>query len=313
MIRTLQLVTTRRPFFEQQVDVLEDEGVVCDVVTVPRPPEGTRSLRQYASFYRDTLREAWNGDYDVVHANYGLTAPAALAQPTRPVVLSLWGSDVMGQYGALSEWCAQLADAVIVMSEEMREELGVECTVVPHGIDMDLFSPAPKGPAREEVGWTRDENHVLFPYDTARDAKDYPRAKRVVERAERRLGEDIELQTISGVPHERMPTYVNAADALLLTSKWEGSPNSVREALACNRPVVTTDVGDIAEYAADIPGAVVSDDDEELARGVADAVTDGDAFDGREHVREYSLERMGENIIAVYESVLGAPRTEVGA
>jgi glycosyltransferase involved in cell wall biosynthesis len=313
MIRTLQLVTTRRPFFEQQVDVLEERGVVCDVVAVPRPPSGTRSLREYVAFYRDALGEAAGGDYDVVHANYGLTAPAALAQPVRPVVLSLWGSDVMGRFGPLSRWCARLSDAVIVMSEGMRDELGVDCTVVPHGIDMDRFAPAPEGAARDELGWARDAKHVLFPYDSTRAVKDHPRAARIVERAAERVDADVELQTVSGVPHERMPVYMNAADALLLTSKWEGSPNSVREALSCDCPVITTDVGDIAEYAAGIPGTVVSDDDGELVRGVVEALTSDARFDGREHVREYGLERMGENIVSVYERVLDRPRREVRA
>jgi glycosyltransferase involved in cell wall biosynthesis len=307
MIRTLQLVTTRRPFFENQVSVLEERGVTCDVVTVPRPPSGTRSLTQYVSFYRDALREVYRGEYDLVHANYGLTAPAALAQPIRPIVLSLWGSDVMGQYGSVSELCARYFDAVIVMSERMQRELDVESTIVPHGIDMDLFSPAPAGPARADVGWRDDAKHVLFPYDAAREVKDYPRANRVVERAQRRLGVDLELHAVSGVPHHRVPVYMNAADVLLLTSKWEGSPNAVREALACNLPVVTTDVGDIASYAAGVPGTVVSDSDEDLVRGVVDAVTRASPFDGRDRVQAYSLEQMGANILAVYEDVLDRP------
>jgi len=94
--------------------------------------------------------------------------------------------------------------------------------------------------ARREIGWDDGRAHVLYPYDPARSVKNLPRTKRVVDAAADRVDGAVALDVVTDVPHRRMPTYLNAADALLLTSEHEGSPNTVKEALACNLPVVST-------------------------------------------------------------------------
>ncbi|WP_436926416.1 glycosyltransferase [Halosimplex amylolyticum] len=303
MVRTLQLVTSRRPFFEQQVKVLERNGVSCTVVPVPG---GTRerSLADYVRFYGRVLEATSGPDFDLVHANYGLTGPAALAQPIRPVVLSLWGSDLLGRYGTVSEQCARFADATVVMSEEMATDLDGDYTVVPHGIDTDRFAPEPQDEALAEVGWDPGTKHVLFPYDPSRAEKDYPRAERVVDRTDEAVDDAIELHAVSGVPHEQVPTYMNAADAMLLPSEREGSPNAVKEALACNLPVVATPVGDVPTLLDGADGSYVSDTDAGLADALAAVLTSTDRPNGRERAREFGLERMGRDLLGVYDSVL---------
>lgn len=313
-VRVLNLVTNDEArFFKQQLDVLERRGVDGTTLAVPGKNRVTnesvtsRSVTDYLRFCPTVLRRSFDS-YDLLHANYGLTAPHALAQPNLPVVLSLWGSDLLGRYGPVSRWCARWVDAVIVMSERMADALDVDSYVIPHGVDLDRFRPRPQREAREAVGWRHDAEHVLFPYPTQRDVKDYPRAERVVERVRDRLDADVELQTLHGVPHDEMPAYVNAADVLLLTSKREGSPNSVKEALACNLPVVATDVGDVRERLDGVEHSCVRETDRGLVEGVVDALERGRASNGREAAREVSLERMGERIEDVYASVLDAHR-----
>ena len=304
-MHVLNLVTNPdASFFEQQVDALGRRGVSSTTLgvdgdrVVTDDDEAGRSVLDYGRFYGRVLR-ASTTPYDVVHANYGLTAPMALAQPNRPVVLTLWGSDLLGPVGRLSQWCARRADAVIVMSERMADQLDGPCHVIPHGVDLALFRPIPQRQARELVGWRDDAEQVLFPYPAQRPAKDYPRAERVVERARERVDGEIVLQTLHGVPHGRMPLYLNAADTLLLTSKSEGSPNSVKEALACNLPVVATDVGDVRERLAGVdPGHVCRSDDE-----LVDGLERGEPSNGRDAVASLGLDGMGERIQSVYESV----------
>ncbi|QLH77901.1 glycosyltransferase [Halosimplex rubrum] len=303
MVRTLQLVTSRRPFFEQQVEVLERNGVTCTVVPVPGGSR-ERSLAEYARFYARVLGAARGSDIDLVHANYGLTAPAALAQPVRPVVLSLWGSDLLGRYGTVSEQCARFADEVVVMSAEMAAALDRDSTVVPHGIDTDRFAPEPHEAALDAVGWDGDATHVLFPYDTGRAEKNYPRAERVVERARDAVEGALELHAVSGVPHEEVPTYMNAADAMLLTSDREGSPNAVKEALSCNLPVVATPVGDVPDLLDGVDCSAVADTDAALAEALAAALAPTTEPNGRQRAREFGLERMGEGLLGVYERAL---------
>jgi glycosyltransferase involved in cell wall biosynthesis len=303
-VRALHLVTTPRPFFNQQIEVLESRGVECTVVTVPEPDGETRGVGAYARCYGDLLAELRGGGYDLVHANYGLVAPLALAQPVRPVVLSLWGTDVYGRFGWVADRLGRFFDARVAVSREMADRLPFGCRVVPHGVDFDRFSPVPRAEARAEVGWPRDRRQVLFPYDPDRDVKNYDRAERVVRRADEELPVPVDLRAVHGVPHERVPWYMNAANALLLTSRWEGSPNAVREALACDLPVVSTDVGDVREQVEGVARSYVCADDGELVDRLVAVLRSGERSNGRETARRYSLSRMGDRLLEVYASVL---------
>ncbi|WP_458188962.1 glycosyltransferase [Haladaptatus sp. NG-WS-4] len=308
-MRVLNLVTnTDARFFREQVRVLRERGVTEETLSPPgthraRKSVTRRSPTDYLRFFPTVFRHAL-GEYDLIHANYGLTAPMALAQHRLPVVLSLWGSDLLGEYGWLSKQCARHCDAVIVMSEEMARELDAPCHVVPHGINLSRFAPQSKRAAREAVGWSRDGTHVLFPYPPSREIKDFPRAERVVANAAEQVSGPVELQSVYGVPHDEMSTYYNAADVLLLPSKSEGSPNSVKEAMACNVPVVTTDVGDVRSRLSGVSPSYVCSSDDELVAGLVDVLSDPRPSNGREHVRDLSLERMGERIYEVYQTVL---------
>ncbi|WP_276261488.1 glycosyltransferase [Haloglomus litoreum] len=303
-MRVCNLVTNERArFYDLQLDALGRHGVDHETVAIggKRGADGRTPLA-YGSFYLRALRASL-GEFDLVHANYGLTGPPAVLQPRHPVVLSLWGTDLFGRYEPVSRFCARHSDAVIVMSPGMAEALDTPCEVIPHGVDLDVFRPADRTAARERVGWPTMGHQVLFPYPPDRPVKNYPRAQQVVAAARDRLDAPVELRTVQGVPHDRMPDYMNAADALLLTSDHEGSPNAVKEAMACNLPVVATDVGDVAERLDGVTPSSVSDRDQGLVDGLV-AALEGGRSDGREAAREVSVERMGERLIDVYRRVL---------
>ena len=291
------------PFMNQQIAALEDRGVSVTILGVPGSAQNdhTRGVYDYVRFVPEVLRESRNG-FDLIHAHYGLTAPMALAQFRLPVVLSLWGSDLHLPFVEfVSRACVPFCDEVIVMSEEMQSRLGRECTIVPDGVDLDRFRPIPKSEARPEVGWSDEAYHVLFPYPPSRERKNHPRARRIVDAADRLLDRPVRFQVVWGVDHDDIPTYLNAADLLLLTSHSEGSPNSVKEALACNVPVVSTDVGDVRERLDGVQPSAVGVTDEELVDGVVDVLESGERSNGREVAREVSLERATEDLLAVYE------------
>lgn len=293
-------------FYQQQVAELAGRGITCRTLPVPGEHATASAASRSVFDYARQVPSVWRavGDFDIVHANYGLTGPAALSQRSCPVVLSLWGTDLYGRYGRLSRACARLSDAVVVMSEAMADELDQDCRVVPHGVDLDLFAPTPQAEAREDLGWDDDSHHVLFPYSPTTAVKDHPRAQRVVDAAADRLDSPVELQVVKGEPHRRMAVYMGAADTLLLTSKWEGSPNATKEAMACNLPVVATAVGDIDEQTRGVSHSHACETDAELTDALVEVLRAGERSDGRERAREYSLERMGDRLVDVYESVL---------
>lgn len=311
-VRVLNLVPNDDSrFFQQQVAVLEERGVDQTTLTVPgrrNYDDGETSGRSplaYARFYPRVL-EASFGDYDLVHANYGLTAPHAVLQPNLPVVVSLWGSDLMGEYGWLSKLFARFADETVVMSPAMAAELGGDARVIPHGVDLDRFQPTPQAAARRELGWRADALHVLFPYPPERGVKDYPRAERVVDAVDEDVDAPVVLHAVTGVPHAEMPTYMNAADALIVTSRREGSPNAVKEALACNLPVVATDVGDVAARLDGVTHSRTCTSDAELVDALKDALRAGERSNGRGAAREVSVDRTSERLHDVYRGVVDA-------
>lgn len=305
-LRVLQLVTTPRSFFDQQVRVLEERGVACTVVEVPRPTGG-RGPGSYLRFYKRVLEETAPRSYDLVHVNYGLLGPIGLAQPIRPVVLTLWGSELKGDVGWLertSRFAARHSDAVVVPTEGLARELSTPHTLVPFGVDTELFRPMDRATARERLGWDGEETIVLFPYDSERPVKNYPLARRVVER----LPMDVELRTVSGRPYEEMPIVMNACDALLVTSRYESGPMVVREAAACNLPVVSTDVGFVAEVLANVENSYVARSEDELTTRLARVLRSGARSNGRTTVSHLGLDEMGERLLGVYRSALHARR-----
>jgi teichuronic acid biosynthesis glycosyltransferase TuaC len=304
-MRVLNLVTTPRPFFRAQCRVLEERGVYLETLQVPgrKDLDDSRSIANYVQFVSPVIRKTFS-DFDIIHANFGLTAPFAFLQPHRPVVLSLWGSDLSGKYGAVTKCCAKLCDEVIVMSEEMKTKLGQDAHVIPHGIDMKQFKPMPQTESQRAVGWDSERAHVLFPYDPSREVKNYPLANRVVEAAREEISLGIELHAVYGVDHADVTQYMNAADALLLTSQREGFPNSVKEAMACNLPVVSTDVGGVRERLSDVRNSYVCENESELSDRLTTVLQRRERSNGREHIQDLSLDQMGEQIIEVYEQAI---------
>lgn len=304
-MKVLQLITSTRTFFETQVDALEARGVECDVLGAPGSyePGDARTVDDYLRFVPDVLSRSVD-DYDLVHANYGLVGPYALAEATTPTVLTLWGSDLMSDRGwlrALSRASARLADEVVLPSAAMAPHLSTAFTHVPFGVDTERFRPMPRGAARDAVGWSADDTVALFPYDTAREAKDFERARRVCERA----SADVDLRTITDVAHAEMPAYLNASDCLLVTSERESGPMTVKEAAACNVPVVSTDVGFVSDVLADVDGCTVSDADPDLAAGL-DRVAAGDARTNARTTADdvVGVDEMGDRLVDVYDAAL---------
>lgn len=315
-------------FFHEQVRILRELGIECDVLYYDDFREDGHIhddglLRKiyghnpvyYAiralEFYPRILQSSLKKDYDIVHLNSGMVAPLGLLQPQRPVVLTLWGDDLLanrlaGVQPEITKLCARRSDSVIVRSQEMQEALPCDAAIIPSGIDVSKFKPIDRTEARKTVGWDPTDYHVLFPYPEGRGKKRYPVAKRVVENANKRFDCSIQLHQIYQVNHDEMPLYYNAADVLLLPSSREGSPNTVKEAMACNVPVVSTDVGDVRERLGPVSNSYVCSDDSELEDALVSVLETGDRSDGREYVADVSLERMGEQIVAIYESLLGA-------
>src|SRR2546425_4761646 len=303
--------TPQRPdygaFVWQQAEQLRRFGHTVDVVNIL----GFRSKLNYLKGAVDVLRKTRSTPYDIVHAHYGFTALPAWFRFHAPLVLTLHGSDLLGgHFERLCSWVIwRFADAVIVVSEEMRQR--VPGIVIPCGVDLNQFRPYNRDEARARLGWPLDKYLILFPFDPRRRVKRYDLAKAAVERLTEE-GIRAELVTVVGVENREMPWHYSAADAMILCSDWEGSPTSVKEALACNLPVVATNVGDIGEIMSGIAGTrICTQEISEIARSLREVlgVSRRGGFDGRTAMTRYDETRTVERIVGLYRDAVRRFRT----
>ncbi|MCK4306132.1 MAG: glycosyltransferase [Candidatus Eisenbacteria sp.] len=315
----------RGTFIHSQVRSLTSSGVKTHVLTI----EGWRSRLAYLRAVAQLRREIRSSHYDLIHAHYGFSGWIALCQKTVPVVISFMGDDLLGTPGSdgsiqatsrLYAWInrkvARRYDAVIVKSKEMHARLGLsDAHVVPNGVDMDLFRQIDQSTALRHLNLHRGPARILFAADPAIPGKRYELACRAVDiLGERRA---CELHTVYGRPQEELVYWLNACDALILPSKSEGSPNIVKEAMACNLPVVATCVGDVVSLFARCPGnrvvpcaqgaAAQASGAERCASALADAlgaVLTSGRTDCRDAMADLSMEAVARRLCSIYEGVL---------
>ena len=206
------------------------------------------------------LRNATKGgQYDLVHAHYSLSAFTATLAGCRPLIVSLMGSDIF-MSGIARVMIRGLHrrrwSATVVKTRQMAEVLKIKSApVIPNGVDLDRFRPIPMDEARKQIGYPPDKKIVILISMPNRPVKNVELATEAV----RELRDpNVEFRVVGCVPNEEIPYYLNAADVMILTSKWEGSANVIKEAMACNCPVVSTDVGDVRWVTGDVKGCYIT-------------------------------------------------------
>jgi glycosyltransferase involved in cell wall biosynthesis len=193
--------------------------------------------------------------------------------------------------------------AVVVKSESMAQHIGLEnAHIIPNGVNFDSFQESDRQEAFTKTGFDNLKKNILFLADPARIEKNYNLASEAVKIL---ADPSIVLTAIHGIGHNEIPYYLSAADILLLTSKWEGSPNVVKEAMACNCPIVSTDVGDVKEILGDTEGCyITSFEPEDVAAKLKLALDLGKRTKGREKIQHLDSTIIAERLIEVYKQVL---------
>src|SRR5882757_2057678 len=293
----------RGRWVRDQVAEIRARGIEVEEFGFPRGRShylpATRSLRALLRQER----------FDLVHAHYGLAGWVARLAGARPLLVTFHGTDVRHPIvGPLSRRLAWRADLVAGVSralffeEDGRPGLPAVpgAAVLPCGPELGRFAPAPRAEARAALGLDPAGRYLLFPADPARPEKRHDRA------AELAAATGAELLAGGSIEPEAMATWMNASDAVLVTSDYEGFGMAAIEALACDVPVLSTPVGVAPYLLAGIDGCLCAPFDPDIwaaaARPQLDAADPRVA--GSARAATLAAGPMAERVIEVYRHMI---------
>jgi teichuronic acid biosynthesis glycosyltransferase TuaC len=289
------------PIVTNQGESLKKQGVKVEYFAIKG-----RGFKGYLSSIKRLKTYLRRNNYDIVHAHYSLSAIVGSLSGAQNLVVSLMGSDIKSKY-----WLKFIIwffhqffwGITIVKSNEMKKSLGLkEIIVIPNGVDLEVFKPLDKSDCMKKLNWDRKYTHILFAANPNRYEKNFTLANDAINYLNNKT---IKLHYLEAIPNIEMPIYFNAADLVLLTSLWEGSPNVIKEAMACNIPIVSTNVGDVKENIDKIEGCyITSFKPEEVALQIHKATTFKKKTTGREHIEHLDSIVIAKKIIRIYREVI---------
>lgn len=292
------------PFITEQAEALQAAG--CKIEWFGVQGKGFKGYLRELPRLRNMIRGVHP---DVIHSHYGLSCLLAnLATRRVPVVSTYHGSDINVKsvrcFSKIAMWLS--AWNIFVSKRNMALAGAVEgrkASLIPCGVALSEEQKMTRVEARKALGWSTDEKKVLFAGAFDNDVKQPELAKAAVS-----LLEGVELVELKGYSRLQVNTLMCAANSLLMTSKTEGSPQVIKEAMACGCPIVGVDVGDVAERAEGVEGCYVvpSREPKDIAATLEKAIAFEGKTNGREKILEYGLtnELVARKIVDIYEKVV---------
>jgi len=303
-------------FVKEQIDSLNRrEGeIACDLVYIDARQRGKR---QYLLKIPEIIR--MSRDFDLVHCHHTYSAFATLmtGMVRRPVITSF--TCPRGEEGRSSRFrtfkklmhdVSRVRSVCFIekTSSSVEDRYPGRGFYIPNGVNLDFFRETPR-----EASWNAlripPRRYILFVSSggVGRREKRHDLFREVVRILREKEGEDVDGLLLVNEEREKVPLFFNAARVHLLTSDSEGSPNSVKEALACNVPVVSTNVGNVAALVGGVPGCYVSATNKpgELAELVSKAMRQ-ERVRGREAIVRLGLDTdsTADRLMEVYSHAL---------
>ena len=326
------------PFIEEQIVALQQAGV--EIIRYGVTGKGIIGYLHELPALRRFIRAERP---DIIHAHYGLCGLLANLQRMVPVITTYHGSDVnvpavrrfskiAMHLSAHNIFVSQRNVALAFRLSSFAFRLKKRSTLLPCGINI----PEPWSELQNKlVGqltlnqWVQeklqsDTINVLFAGAFDNAVKDPELAFATIQASNMAIdnrqwamesnsqspiaNRPIKLIELKGYNRNQVNALMYNCDALLMTSKTEGSPQVIKEAMACGCPIVSVDVGDVAERTSGVEGCHVipSREPKDFARAILQAIAYEGRTNGREKIIEMGLsnDQVAERLIAIYESVL---------
>jgi glycosyltransferase involved in cell wall biosynthesis len=291
--------TKVHPFISEQRLSLEKKGVQIDYF-----PIIGKGLTGYLKNLPNLNKIIKINSYDLVHAHYGFSGMLAVLQTKCPVIISFIGEMNFPILRIISRIALRFSAYNIFVSEELKIKSKIKknnYSIIPYGVDLDTFVLLDKVESRKKLKLPLNRRVALFSGLFDNPDKNYQLAKDSVN-----LVDGLILFELSGhYKRNEVNLLFNACDLLLLTSPREGSPQVIKEAMACNCPIVSTDVGDVKEIIGNTKGCyVTSFDPLDVAEKIKLALKFGRKTNGRQKIKHLDVNIIAKNIIDIYNSVL---------
>lgn len=296
-------------FVKEQVESLQKIGVDCDVFYCDGKGRG---FKQYITYLPKLWSKALFGGYDIIHCHHALSAIilCMTGAPLFKKVILSYQNDPSNEWGDKMYRFFNLRFKRFIIKNTSPYLNKPKFVYLPNGCNQDFFRPMPMEECREKLGWDQSKQYIIY-MDSNRGVRTQKRKDRfdeVVATLNKQYGWDVEAVVMRNVERNLVPIYLNAANLHLISSDFEGSPNSVKECMCCNTPVVSTPVGNVKEMIGDIPGSHVTNgfDVEELAAACDTVLRESKPFNGRELFlkKGYGMSAVAKELKHLYESVI---------
>jgi teichuronic acid biosynthesis glycosyltransferase TuaC len=262
----------------------------------------------YLSNYKQFCRTIRGTNYDLIHAHFSLSSLLANLQRKVPVVTTFHGSDInVFSNNIISSLVNLSSSHSIFVSEELRGKIILKkrenkSSVIPCGIDLGDFYPVDKQVARKKMNLSETKKYILFSSSFSSKVKNYPLAYKAITILK---DNNIELLELKNLQRDEVNLLLNASDVALLTSFSEGSPQFIKEAMACNCPIVSTNVGDIREITKGTDGCYITTFDPiDVAEKINKAIKFSNRTTGRNSVLNLDNKRISDDIYNIYLRIL---------
>lgn len=257
----------------------------------------------YLKNYPAMIKKIKSYKPDLIHAHYGLSGLLANLQRKVHVITTFHGSDINVPFIRIFSYIAsKMSIENIFVHEDQPRKIFYKKDIhlIPCGVDRNFFYPLDKYKSRKILGLEIDKNYALFTGAFTNNVKNYSLAKEAIAQSKY----NIELLELKGYTREEVKLLMNAVDFLLMTSLTEGSPMVIKEAMCCNCPIVSVDVGDVKNVVSDTEGCcVTSYDADEISKSI-DMVLELDSkTTGREKMEKYSLEKIASKVFKIYKNI----------
>jgi teichuronic acid biosynthesis glycosyltransferase TuaC len=246
-------------FVKEQIDSLTKLGVENEVFFMNSREEGKKAYISALFKLRKHLRK---NKYEIIHCHHSYSAFIFLFSGKifgKKCLLSYQNDPEKEGGKLLFKILYRFFDRIILKNKSV--EICYPKTIyLPNGVNTEFFKPMDKTFCKKQLGLDENRRYIIFMDSYNR------RTQKRVDRfnetlkilREKFLFSDLEPLILTNVKRDMIPLYLCASDLHLLTSDFEGSPNSVKECLACNVPIVSTPVGNVAELIGDVEGCHIS-------------------------------------------------------